>query len=139
MEADRQKVLTTLSLLNPKNRWLVHHFQFGGFDLMFFNKGYQMFKWSIFILPLMFLFGCSTVSQCDPVRLDKEKALEVFNKYNRNRSFDRNVDPDKLTIDIMRDGCRFVVVYTLIPAQPGGESTFLINSKLEVVHVYRGL
>lgn len=98
-----------------------------------------MVKLSIFISSLIFLSGCSTVSQCDPVRLDKEKALEVFNKYNRNRGFDRDANPDKLTIDIMRDGCGFVVAYTLIPAQPGGESTFLINSKLEVVHVYRGL
>lgn len=119
--------------------FLEDRFQFSDFDLLLIKKGCQMFKWSFFISPLIFLFGCSTVSHCDPVRLDKERALEVFNKYNRNRGFDRDVDPDKLTIDIMRDGCGFVVAYNLIPAQPGGESTFLINSKLEVVHVYRGL
>ncbi|MCD2163840.1 hypothetical protein [Comamonas koreensis] len=98
-----------------------------------------MINWLFLILFSSSLFGCTSVDKCDPVRIDKKIALEVFNNYGRNRGFDRDVDPDELTVDIMRDGCGFVVAYALIPAQPGGESTFLINNKLEVVHVYRGL
>lgn len=102
-----------------------------------------MIKILIVCLISLTMLGCVTTQQCvdscDPVKLDRHMALDILNKYNKSRGLSTEISEDKVNVDIMRDGCGFVVAYNLIPAQPGGDSTFLLNSKLEVVHVYRGL
>jgi len=97
----------------------------------------------IILLSAFAMLGCVAtthcVTSCDPVKLDRHMALDILNKHNKSRGLSTEISADKVAVDIMRDGCGFVVAYNLIPAQPGGDSTFLLNSKLEVVHVYRGL
>lgn len=102
-----------------------------------------MGRFLVILLSSFAILGCVSTTQCvdscDPIKLDRNMALDILNKHNRSRGLSAEISADKVTVDIMRDGCGFVVAYNLIPAQPGGDSTFLLNNKLEVVHVYRGL
>lgn len=97
----------------------------------------------VILLSSFAILGCVSTTQCvdscDPIKLDRDMALDILNKHNRSRGLSAEISADKVTVNIMRDGCGFVVAYNLIPAQPEGGSTFLLNNKLEVVHVYRGL